>query len=90
MRIYKTYDALHYPLMFCRGKDGYQFYLNQVNATTGQLDNWDIEDELKNKELRLENDTNYIHQFKQLFNQFLWIISKNRKQKTAVPSKHKK
>ena len=37
-RVYEThrsYDALQYPLMFCRGEDGYHFNIKMVNPTTG-------------------------------------------------------
>ncbi|XP_070143035.1 uncharacterized protein [Drosophila kikkawai] len=36
-RVYEThrsYDALQYPLMFCRGEDGYHFNIKMVNPTT--------------------------------------------------------
>ncbi|XP_070143857.1 uncharacterized protein [Drosophila kikkawai] len=41
-RVYEThrsYDALQYPLMFCRGEDGYHFNIKMVNPTTGEETN---------------------------------------------------
>lgn len=37
-RVYEThrsYDALQYPLMFCRGEDGYHLNIKMVNSMTG-------------------------------------------------------
>lgn len=37
-RIYEThrsYDALQYPLIFCRGEDGYHFLIKMINPLTG-------------------------------------------------------
>jgi len=37
-RIYEThrsYDALQYPLIFCRGEDGYHFLIKMINPVTG-------------------------------------------------------
>ncbi|XP_016971963.2 uncharacterized protein LOC108039455 [Drosophila rhopaloa] len=38
-RVYEThrsYDALQYPLMFCRGENRYHFNIEMVNPTTGE------------------------------------------------------
>lgn len=34
---HRSYDALQYPLLFCRGEDGYSIQIPQVDPTTGQI-----------------------------------------------------
>lgn len=75
-RIYEThrsYDALQYPFMFCRGEDGYHFNLNHKDPIFGQQTNT----KTSSREIYAywimmrEDEANHIHQFKQLFIQFL-------------------
>lgn len=33
---HRSYDALQYPLLFCRGEDGYHFLINMVNPISGK------------------------------------------------------
>ncbi|XP_013793785.1 uncharacterized protein LOC106477808 [Limulus polyphemus] len=75
-RIYEghpSYDALQYPLVFCRGEDGYHFNLNHVNPTTAQPTNKKTSSRefYAYRIIVREGDANHIHQFKQLLNQFL-------------------
>lgn len=32
---HRSYDALQYPLIFCRGEDGYHFLIKMINPSTG-------------------------------------------------------
>lgn len=32
---HRSYDALQYPLMFCRGEDGYHLRYNMINPANG-------------------------------------------------------
>lgn len=32
---HRSYDALQYPLIFCRGEDGYHFLIKMINPLTG-------------------------------------------------------
>ncbi|XP_067635181.1 uncharacterized protein [Eurosta solidaginis] len=44
-RVYETnrsYDALQYPLMLCRGEDGYNLNIKMVNPTTGEETNMKV------------------------------------------------
>lgn len=34
---HRCYDALQYPLMFCRGEDGYYFGIKMIDPLTGVL-----------------------------------------------------
>jgi hypothetical protein len=75
-RIYEThrsYDALQYPLMFCRGEDGYNFNLNHVNPNTRQPTNKKTSSRefYAYRIMVREGDANHIHNFKNLFNQYL-------------------
>ncbi|KAF2903263.1 hypothetical protein ILUMI_02923 [Ignelater luminosus] len=36
---HRSYDALQYLLIFCRGEDGYHFFNNMINPATGQETN---------------------------------------------------
>lgn len=36
---HRSYDPLQYPLLFCRGEDGYDFSLMQVDPITRQPTN---------------------------------------------------
>lgn len=36
---HRSYDALQYPLLFCRGKDGYHFHIKRVDPVTGEPTN---------------------------------------------------
>lgn len=36
---HRSYDALQYPLMFCRGEDGYHFGYNMINPANGKYRN---------------------------------------------------
>jgi hypothetical protein len=75
-RIYEThrsYDALQYPLMFCRGEDGYGFNLKHVDPHTRQPTTKNISSRefYAYRIMVREGDANHIHNFKQLFNQYL-------------------
>lgn len=34
---HRSYDALQYPLMFCRGEDGYHIQIKMINPINGKL-----------------------------------------------------
>ncbi|XP_054275666.1 uncharacterized protein LOC128994867 [Macrosteles quadrilineatus] len=73
-RIYEThrsYDALQYPLMFCRGEDGYSFDLKHVDPNTREPTNKKTSSWEFYAYRIMENDANHIHHFKQLLNQYL-------------------
>ena len=71
---HRSYDALQYPLIFCRGEDGYQFFIPQVNPRTGQ--------ELEGKKvsamdfygyrlMQRGGEINHILRCRQLFHQYV-------------------
>ncbi|XP_054286304.1 uncharacterized protein LOC129002484 [Macrosteles quadrilineatus] len=75
-RIYEThrsYDALQYPLMFCRGEDGYSFNLYHVNPVTKQptTKKTSSREFYAYRIMVREGEANHIHKFKQLLNQYL-------------------
>lgn len=35
--LHRSYDALQYPILFCRGEDGYHINLKMVNPISGML-----------------------------------------------------
>lgn len=39
---HRCYDALQYPLMFCRGEDGYHFGIKMINPLTGMLKKFNL------------------------------------------------
>ncbi|XP_043461172.1 uncharacterized protein LOC122497870 [Leptopilina heterotoma] len=69
---HRAYDTLQYPLIFCRGEDGYHFQYKHRDPTSGEFVN--------KKTSALEfyayrfmirvNDPNHLHKYRQLFNQF--------------------
>ncbi|XP_043468040.1 uncharacterized protein LOC122502180 [Leptopilina heterotoma] len=70
---HRSYHALQYPLMFCCGEDGYNFLNRHIDPMTGQFTNKKI-CALEFYAYRLmvrQNEPNQLHQFRQLFNQFL-------------------
>lgn len=38
--LHRCYDALQYPLLFCRGEDGYHLEINMIDPTNGNLINY--------------------------------------------------
>ena len=71
---HRSYDALQYPLIYCRGEDGYNFELYQVNPETKEPN--------LNKKLSAQqfyayilqirhNQFIYLHRFRGLFSQFI-------------------
>lgn len=36
--LHRSYDALQYPLMFCRGEDGYNIAIPKFDPTNNQAD----------------------------------------------------
>lgn len=39
---HRCYDALQYPLMFCRGEDGYHFGIKMIDPLTGVLKKFNL------------------------------------------------
>uniref|UniRef100_A0A6P4EN22 Uncharacterized protein LOC108043706 n=1 Tax=Drosophila rhopaloa TaxID=1041015 RepID=A0A6P4EN22_DRORH len=74
-RVYEThrsYDALQYPLMFCRGEDGYHFNIKMVNATTGEETNKKVSSMnfyAYRLMIRLDVD-NHLLRYRRLFQQY--------------------
>lgn len=69
-----AYDTLQYPLMFCRGEDGYNFGIYNVDPRTG-TPNYNKKTSAMQFysfliQLR-DNEQPYLHRFRGLFNQFL-------------------
>ncbi|XP_044316600.1 uncharacterized protein LOC123037888 [Drosophila rhopaloa] len=74
-RVYEThrsYDALQYPLMFCRGEDGYHFNIKMVNPTTGEETNKKVSSMnfyAYRLMIRLDVD-NHLLRYRRLFHQY--------------------
>ncbi|XP_036347381.1 uncharacterized protein LOC118756745, partial [Rhagoletis pomonella] len=71
---HRAYDSLQYPLMFCRGEDGYNFGVYNVDPRTG-APNFNKKTSAMQFysfliQLR-ENEHIFLHRFRGLFNQFL-------------------
>ncbi|XP_044597579.1 uncharacterized protein LOC123274154 [Cotesia glomerata] len=62
---HRSYDALQYPLMFCRGEDGYNFGIQTTKKKITALQFYSYRVMVKH------NDFNSLHRYKQLLNQFL-------------------
>ena len=65
--LHRSYDALQYPLIFWKGQDGYNILLKHRDNIT----------KLTSREMYCYyimiriNSINYIHQFRELLNQFI-------------------
>jgi len=70
---HRFYDALQYPLMFCRGEDGYHFEIKQVNPGTNEITNKKVSamDFYSYRIMVRHEQFNHILRYGQLFNQFL-------------------
>lgn len=71
---HRSYDALQYPLIFVYGEDGYNFAVYQIEPNTGQPNFQKKVSALQYYCYRLmirENEHNHLHNYKQLFNQYL-------------------
>ncbi|XP_043474431.1 uncharacterized protein LOC122506366 [Leptopilina heterotoma] len=69
---HRSYDALQYPLMFCRGEDGNHFGYRQTNPETGRMTDKKISAlEFYSYRIMVRGVHNFLLDFRQLFNQFL-------------------
>ncbi|EFN61253.1 Uncharacterized ATP-dependent helicase YHR031C, partial [Camponotus floridanus] len=69
---HRSYDALQYPLIFCRGEDGYHFQNKMINPATGQETNKKVSSMnfyAYRLMIRLSED-NHILRCRRLFHQF--------------------
>ncbi|KAJ8723199.1 hypothetical protein PYW08_003111 [Mythimna loreyi] len=71
---HRAYDSLQYPLMFCRGEDGYHFAHYNVDPQTGSP-NYNKKTSAMQFysfliQLRVNNGS-YLHHYRTLFSQFL-------------------
>ena len=70
---HRVYDALQYPLMFCRGEDGYHFTLKLVDPQT-RLQTTKKVSALQFYSYRLmmrKDEYNHLIYYKQLLNQYI-------------------
>ncbi|XP_039602247.1 uncharacterized protein LOC120524463 [Polypterus senegalus] len=65
--LHRSYDPLQYPLMFPYGEDGYHINVLQCNSTkTVSAMTF-----YRYRIMVRENETNYLHYFRQIYNQYL-------------------
>lgn len=68
----RSYDTLQYPIIFCRGEDGYFCFLKRINPTTKLPTNKNVSAmEFYSYRIMFRNNDNLIIRCCQLFNQFL-------------------
>ncbi|KAJ2941595.1 hypothetical protein O0L34_g14649 [Tuta absoluta] len=71
---HRSYDTLQYPLMFCRGEDGYNFAVYNVDPQTGATNFNKKTSALQYYSYMIQirqNENVHIHRYRALFNQFL-------------------
>lgn len=71
---HRAYDSLQYPLMFCRGEDGYNFAIPHVDPQTGAPNYSKKTSALQFYSYRLQlrqSEWPFLHRFKGLFSQFI-------------------
>lgn len=71
---HRAYDALQYPLIHCRGEDGYNFGIYHVDPTTGEYNFTKKTSALQFYCFLLQIRSNqyvYLQRFRGLFNQYL-------------------
>ena len=70
---HRSYDALQYPLLFCRGEDGYNFELRQVDPRTDLPTNKKVSamDFYAYRIMVRTNNFNHLLKTKNLFHHFL-------------------
>ena len=71
--IHRSYDALQYSLMFCRGEDGYSISVPQVDAITKQplSKNVSAASFYSFRIMARQGQRNHLFWYRSLFNQFL-------------------
>ena len=69
---HRSYDALQYPLLFCRGEDGYNFELREVEPRTDLPTNKKVSamDFYASRIMMRTNNFNHLLRTKNLFHQF--------------------
>lgn len=70
---HRSYDCLQYPLLFCRGEDGYHLQFFEINPINGQLSKKKVSC-MDYYAYRLQirvNECNHLHYCRSLFNQYI-------------------
>ncbi|KAF2891527.1 hypothetical protein ILUMI_14646, partial [Ignelater luminosus] len=68
---HRSYDALQYPLIFCRGEDEYHFLNNMINPATGQETNKKVSSmNFYAYRFIRQSEDNHILKCRRLFHQF--------------------
>ena len=71
---HRSYDTLQYPLIFCRGEDGYHFLIPQIDPKTGeQVGGKKVSamDFYAYRLMQRDGETNHILRCRQLFHQYV-------------------